>query len=502
MELQDYRVFDCETFENNWLVCFIDLGTGERLAIWDDVEALRAIDFSNCVGFNSHGFDDHIINIILKGGDMNRLMSRAVMDGLKSKGIRTLDAMQQFGMGLKECGAYLKMGVEECPVPFDIDRPLTTEEKALVEHYCFKDCEVTAEVLTRRLEYFEQKQRLAELSNGDEQWNTTTLAAQYLLGSKKVTFPNPPWHEITDELQPIYSGERTTLNITENMLKIKIGIGGIHGHNGLLGWHDLLIADVTALYPSIIVKFHLLPPGAHEKYKELLEARIRDKHIRDTSVEKLLLNSVYGLLRNEYSKLYSPKTALFITLYGQQVMLDLVRGLNNVILTNTDSVFIPLSERENSNNVFTQWEETTGLKLDYEEGRCLIKDVNNYLIVSNGKDKRRGADLKKSNGLTRGQPPVLADFFKEPLIELLERPIEDFGWVVHCARGLKLGDEIIGKTAIVYASLEGKPLYRIMKDGTTRLYGKVPAVTTDPEKIDKDWYITEALRIRRRWGLV
>ena len=63
------------------------------------------------------------------------------------------------------------------------------------------------------------------------------------------------------------------------------------------------------MYPHIILNIKALPPKALEKYKNILDERIKIKHVdkKKSNALKLILNSVYGNLKNKYSSLKTVK---------------------------------------------------------------------------------------------------------------------------------------------------------------------------------------------------
>lgn len=60
------------------------------------------------------------------------------------------------------------MSVKESSVPFDIDRPLTPEEKAETEFYCKHDVDTAERLIDIRKDYLKNKINLGRLAGLDE----------------------------------------------------------------------------------------------------------------------------------------------------------------------------------------------------------------------------------------------------------------------------------------------------------------------------------------------
>ena len=83
------------------------------------------------------------------------------------------------------------------------------------------------------------------------------------------------------------------------------------------------------MYPHIILNINGLG-SATETYKQLLDERVEIKHkdkVRSDAL-KLILNSVYGNLKNKYSILNNPKCAVTVCAYGQIALYELCKRLS------------------------------------------------------------------------------------------------------------------------------------------------------------------------------
>ena len=139
------------------------------------------------------------------------------------------------------------------------------------------------------------------------------------------------------------------------------------------------------MYPNIILILNVLGE-ASEKYKRILDRRLAIKHIDKILSEalKLILNSVYGNLNNEYSLLYNPNGALSVCVYGQIALYELCKRIapySTILNINTDGVaFIPHDDAYIE--VYKQWEKEFLLQLEEKNFDYIYqKDVNNYIAL-------------------------------------------------------------------------------------------------------------------------
>lgn len=181
---------------------------------------------------------------------------------------------------------------------------------------------------------------------------------------------------------------------------IQFGFGGLHGaHRSIKKARNVKLLDVASMYPNIIL--HLDALGrATPKYKEILEKRLEVKHKdkKQSDALKLILNSVYGNLKNEYSILKNFAAALSVCIYGQIALYDLCKRLSptcTIININTDGVAFT-TEYEHYKEVWKEWEKDYFLTLEEDQFELFIqKDVNNYIAVQNGDIKTKGGDTSR-----------------------------------------------------------------------------------------------------------
>lgn len=200
------------------------------------------------------------------------------------------------------------------------------------------------------------------------------------------------------------------LHATIRDFTFDFGGGGLHGSlkNAAVyadGEYIIYDVDVTSFYPKLAIVNRVFPEHLTEKfcdiYADLFDQRaMYAKKTAENEMLKLALNGVYGDSNNLFGCFLDPRYTMAITINGQLSLCMLAEKLMSMIgvemlQANTDGLTIkmhrdckPFVER-----MCKEWEETTGLGLEYAEySKMFIRDVNSYLAQSvDGKVKRIGA---------------------------------------------------------------------------------------------------------------
>jgi DNA polymerase len=334
---------------------------------------------------------------------------------------------------LKVFEGFLGNSIKETSVPFNINRKLTESEIQETIQYCRHDVEQTIEVFFKRKEEFDAHMGLVELA-GDISLvsKTNPQLAAIILDAKPRTyndefdidFPHtmriekyttvPEWYK-----KPENRNYDAKFEIEVAGVPHQFGYGGIHG--ALTQYHGegfFVNMDVASLYPSLMINYSLGSRSMANpaKYEEIYHQRLKYKKEGNPLHEplKIVLNSVYGVMREPSNALYDPRQANRVCVYGQLLLLDLIERLEphcQIIQSNTDGVLIKLHRPEDYDlidDICYEWESRTNLKLEFEEFRIVYqKDVNNYVIIDeNGEYKSKGAYVKKLSPLDYDLPIV------------------------------------------------------------------------------------------------
>lgn len=453
MDTSKLLFYDIEVFERDALVVFMDIDGNEVAHYWNNRNREKVEDPSGfedvpklitgkvLAGYNNYSYDDHILTAMMNSARSDPKILKAINDTIissvkydatKSPLITSIDTMQQIDVShpsLKQIEGNMGMSIVESSVPFDIQRPLTDEERQETLEYCRHDVRATIEVFKQREKsYFDVKQGLLDMlpkqSADAARWNTTTLSANVLLGDdallewQKHRVPDKYWRNVDGIPSEVWDmwescmtkegvmGKGRSKTVKAYGCNFVFGMGGLHGAPPKPGrWYRVKHKDVASMYPSSIV--HLRALGdATDKYDEMRKLRVSIKHTDPVKAGalKLILNSVYGNFKNRYSKLFNPLASATVCVYGQIALFSLCRDLYRagyeIINANTDGVVYKDDPELNGADeiVCSEWEkefEGYALETDYFAD-WIQRDVNNYIAVEdNGKITVKGGDVNK-----------------------------------------------------------------------------------------------------------
>lgn len=447
--------YDCEVFAYDWLVSLKDKETGQRTKIWNDNEALKMALSDDCiyVGFNSKHYDQFIIKAIVAGFTPQEI--KQVNDFIINGGqgwecpmlkdfyfafpnVDIKDDMQM-GLSLKAIEGHLGLSVKESSVPFDIDRPLTEEERRETEFYCDHDVDTAEKLIDIRKDYLKNKIHIGRLAGLDDVkamgMTNAKLTAAMLKASKKphdderkYVYPEnlkreyiPP--EVFAFFDKMYDLSISDKEIFSGKLEFQIGecpgvvgYGGIHAAipNYFFEETDdgrvIKNKDVTSYYPRLMTLCGYTSrniPSA-EVFENVLETRMKAKASGDKATAnalKLVVNTTYGALLNKYNDLFDPLMGRSVCITGQLFLMELAQHLCKdipglkIVQLNTDGIMVECSKSDldKLNEICDEWQSRTGFELEEDSVvKIAQKDVNNYVEVQpGGKSKSKGGYLVK-----------------------------------------------------------------------------------------------------------
>ncbi len=574
--------YDFEVFKHDWLAVFIDRKTTKETVIVNDKEKLEAFYEANkkdiWVGFNNARYDQWILKGILAGFNPKEINDWIIVQGKQPwKFSRLLnrfytvqyDVMTSLNRGLKVYEAYQGHSIIESSIRFDTDRKLTERELEQTIMYCRNDVIETANLFFLNLEDFHAHLELVRMTG--EQPDMTLLSktkvqlSAMILEAQKpiedrgdefdIDFPEnlkiEKYREIldwySDPKNKTYKIDHADKNPTKNELKMMIGgiphqlgYGGIHGAiDGYHGTGYFLLADVTSLYPSLMIEYDLLSRNCSkagiERYKEIYKERLELKKAGKKAEQlplKLVLNSTYGAMKYKFSRLYDPRQANRVCVYGQLFLVDLIEKLEGtveIIQSNTDGILMKLDRKEDFykvDDICFEWEKRTRLSLEFKEyHKVFQKDVNNYLLVDHTGGYTGIGEVKRLSDLDNNLPiinralvdymvhgtPVeqtiracddlimfqqvdkLSDKYEHFLhngIELNERCVRSFASLDPMDTGFKKLHGSTGSVEKVSNSAE-----RVFVENGNVVHTKVP------DKLNKNHYIEMAQRRLEKFGV-
>lgn len=344
-------------------------------------------------------------------------------------------------------------------------------------------------------------------------------------------------------LNPEYQDYRLYFETEVAGVEHTLAWGGIHG--GLKKYHykcdkdHLLIhVDVASYYPRLMIFHNLLTRNAKhpEKFRHIYERRIRLKHAgkkKEQAPLKVVINGTFGIMKDATNKAYDPRNANLVCVNGQLMLLDLIEHLQAVksfelIQSNTDGLIIKIHRRdfEVVDDICYEWESRCNMELEFDYIKEIWqKDVNSYLFVQyDGKVERKGAYVKEL-GPMDNDLPILNKALNDYMLKGI--PVETT--INNCDELVMF--QKIGKLTVNYdyvthndkkyynkcfrmfastSSFDG-PVKKIKEGGRADKFsntsqhsfienGDITGAKV-PMKLDKSWYINEAIKRLEQYGV-
>lgn len=459
--------YDVEAFKYYWCIVVVD-DENETRHVFEDVQSLRDYYKVNrhqtWVGYNSRQYDVPMLKFIMLGLDPYECSNDLIVRGKKwfEFGFNVTQAYKRIPLknfdcsllnkGLKKLEAFRGSSIIETSVPFDIDRPLTREEKDEVIAYCTHDVLETRKVFYDTKEEYDAHESLIstfELDPSHFNKSKAQLAA-LILGANKVPRYDEWEFEIANTIRldkPEYQdilnwylnpenhdySKKNTVDVAG--VPHVFAWGGIHGARPRYSGEGFFVnMDVASYYPAMMIEYGFLSRNVPDPkvFRKMRDDRLVFKKNKDPRQHpyKIVINGTFGAQKDKFNNLYDPRQANSICVSGQLLLLDLIEKLEDhcmIIQSNTDGVLVKLHNEKDFEKIVSigqEWSNRTRMELEYETVRKVFqKDVNNYLTVDeNGKYKSKGAYVKKLSTIDYDLPIV-----NEAIVQRLvnDIPIED-----------------------------------------------------------------------------
>lgn len=416
-------IFDFEVFRFDTLLGygFVDFekGTCDFKQTWDldEMRELYNTYASNTiwVGWNSNHYDDLIYEVIVKN-TMSPFVKSKELIGKKWKPFCRFpffgyDLLNGFlnAPSLKLTEALEGDSIDTTEVDFDLQRPLTPEERRQTEQYNMSDLKRTYKNFCKFKGKFELRLSMINefkipLQEGLHMTGTQIAAAA--LGAKAI--PGIENQKIKPVLYPTLQvknqemidwflnekfREKENIRIKICNTTVNFAAGGAHSECNKYHASKAMYADISGYYNLVMMNFDLLPRTLGESGKELYnfmyheQLRLKKIDPAKRKIYKTVCLSVFGAMNNEHTDFYDPQKALLVTSSGEMFMLDLLEkldGLGTAFNVNTDGImFEPFDwkDEEKIRNIIQEWVDRngfsvkTGIITDYH-GR----DVNCYVM--------------------------------------------------------------------------------------------------------------------------
>ena len=405
------------------------------------------------VGHNNIGYDNLILEAIVCNENPYLLSKRIVKEQFRQRcnlPLLTHDTMRGF-YSLKTTELICGKNISETPIDFNLDRPLTEEEKREVEKYNADDLFQTYDNFNAQIDDFSIRLDIInEFNLSMDLLNVSgTKLAAIVLGAKAI--PGIENQVVETKLPKnikiknqnvidFYLNEdfrkgksiKTTLCNCEHI----IAAGGIHAAQKKIFVDKALYFDVSGYYNLIMINYDLLPrtmpKESREKYTYMYHEQLRLKKInpRKRASYKTILLCVFGAMLNKYTDFYDPYNGSLVTITGELFLVDLLEkleGIGEVIQSNTDGIiFKPYdwNKKDEVIKIVEEWENRTGFVIKKEEINNLWqRDVNNYLFDNNGSAVVKGEVV---SAYSKTENPIWSQLWnaKEPAI--IAKGIVDF----------------------------------------------------------------------------
>ena len=402
-------VADYEIFKKDSLLGVLDIETDNIYQMWDikDIKEFIQKHLDEVwVGYNSENYDKilahgmitskittpekayEVSKTIIESQDDNIPLFRTlnklgVNDYYQSK-ILMYDLLGDGAFfSLKQLEGFLGMDIVESVVPFDLDRPLTEEEKEEVAEYNRADLYGTLERFKQRKNSFKTKMMLVKEFKLPIDYICKTnakLTEAILLSQNKgvntrlrkhFNLCDLPVNWEVPQLKQIYTFfcgaltelelnkwetkkcDKTKLSMNLDILGVEhtFALGGVHGgrKNYICRPEEgkkIVWVDVSSLYPNILTKWDLLSRKVDkhgcEAFANMVQVRMdikaklhdeslskeEKKTLKDQAARyKLILNTTSGCMKDKFKKIYDPEFNTKMCMLGQLSLMDLVYRL-------------------------------------------------------------------------------------------------------------------------------------------------------------------------------
>lgn len=211
-----------------------------------------------------------------------------------------------------------------------------------------------------------------------------------------------------------YKALPETMNI--GGVEVSLGWGGAHGALDKYTYFEknrpdvkLCYVDVSSMYPTLVVEHNLYPhtfsPSARYVYEKVYRSRLTYKANHEEAKSqacKRIIASLTGMLKDKFATFRAPWANNSIVVNGQLSIVDLCCRLLEVgdsrwklVQVNTDGVMIEVPNNPTDlgvyNEVVEHWCADYKFGVSSKFPSVLVQsNVNNYYMVSDGKETRKG----------------------------------------------------------------------------------------------------------------
>ena len=259
-----------------------------------------------------------------------------------------------------------------------------------------------------------------------------------------------------------------------------LGLGGIHSKDqpGEFITNDkytYVDVDFDSWYPMLIINHQICPAHLNKDkfislFKDLVDKRLYAKHNKDNTLSgilKIIINSIYGKFKDEFSWLYDILATYQTTLNGQLLLLMQAELNENngfqVISANTDGLLfkVPTNRLQEHRDLNDNFAKSINHKIEINYYHYYVRtSVNDYAaVLYNGKIKRKGSfseEIELGKGYDK---PIISKVINKYFIE--GKPIDDILYnhkdIYDFCMSQKIGHQFVN----IYKKLEGDKIVDI-----------------------------------------
>ncbi len=456
-----------EVYTHDWLLVLIKYSDNKEVIFHNSIpnDVQNFIDTYNPIllGHNARYYDQYILKAVLCGYTPEEIkeVNDYIIKGGQGFEINfsnvkippIWDTIQDIVpmKSLKEIEGSLELDITETTLSFDSPTKWTKKEYEEVLYYCEHDVSALKPLFNARKGYFETKFDLCLLCGINPRVNigltnaklcAKFLEATYIERNDERDFKLPKtidleyvdkriWNffkQIYDENISSEELFKTKLEFQEHGMPTVVSWGGKHG--ALLNFifvqkdePDMICinADFESLYPHILAleEYNTISRNIKDSkaYYNTLQTRLKLKHEgkkKEQLALKLVLNTTYGCLLNQYNDLFDPKGARSTCIIGQLLISELTERLYRIgdvqlVQVNTDGIMIKLPRKKLDEyyKVCEEFSNKVKIKLEYDIIEKIVqRDVNNYILYMKDGDHYK---IKAKGGMFSNLPKLEMD---------------------------------------------------------------------------------------------
>ena len=347
---------DVEVGKNVLLVCYKEAGPNKKtISMFNPTPVqLEWLFNTRLVGFNSRGYDAHILYARYIGYNNYQLWELSQDMIVREQRGPFREAEHVFEIDVYDYSTKkqslkmweIELGLPHMEMEVDWAEDIPEENWPKLAEYCCNDVEATEQVFYATAEDFTAREIMCELTGMPLITTTNQLSARYIFGDAKEPWKEFVYPDLTkkfpgysfrngksyyrytvgknlstgalEQLKRKYGEQNVYVNedTKEVQVEVILGEGGrVYAEPGMYYW--VITLDATSLHPSSIVAENGFGPYT-KKFKDLMDIRVAIKHKEYDKVKKMypdlakylgddkqakalsfalkiVINSVYGL---------------------------------------------------------------------------------------------------------------------------------------------------------------------------------------------------------------